>query len=402
MGYAAAGVTAAHTVAERGALDQSAVDIVDPSLPAHNIGAPPLFQIADTTQFADVTDPAFAGGADTSGTTDCTAALRAAADTDRPVFLPPGRYRFDGPAIDARSPRVVGSGQGATTVLLGRDTYFLESDRRWPQLLMQGIRFSGGLGHIRNTYTGVNVNDFFVVTDCVFTEYTGMSIANSSVDHPYWRVERNIFRAANCTSTIGVALSGLTDGSTISNNAFLANRVHLKVGRGGNNTYIYDNDFLRFLPYDGEPRVDVWFLPSPTDVNSGAGMVLTRCKFGNEGLAPKDWRIVYADPAGDHGPGVASWPAMGTESSGWIAGHTVANVLSNGIGDEALIPMIRSTTSKIVGGRYGPVTQAGNSGAPIMSTMHALAYPAENVFGPLMRASPTTFARQPLVVAGPG
>ncbi len=358
----------------------------------------PLYLSIDPSSYAVVTDEQFGGGADATGVDDSTGAFRAAAESGQPIYLPPGRYRFDGPALDLPSPRVVGAGQGATVVTLSPDTYFLDSDRRWPQLLLQGIRFKGGMGHVRNRSTDVNVNDLFVVTDCSFVDYSTASISTHSTDHPYWKIQRNIFQSSNCTSSVGVSLSGLTDGTTISDNEFLTNRIHIRLDRGGNNTYIYNNDFLRFRPYDGVPRIDVWFVPAPTDVNSGAGMVITRCKFGNEGLDARDFRIVYADESAADLVGGGRWPVLDQESGGWIAGHTVDSVLTNGIGDRSPIPLIRSTTSKIIGGHYGPITQAGNSGAPIMSSMRPLQYQSENTFGPLLRASYSIVPPMPLVV----
>lgn len=73
----------------------------------------------------------------------------------------------------------------------------------------------------------------------------GGPIADNSKDQPYWKIERNIFMANNYATSMGIALSGLTDASTIANNSFRANRVHIKLARGGNNTYVYDCDFLK-------------------------------------------------------------------------------------------------------------------------------------------------------------
>ena len=102
-----------------------------------------------------------------------------------------------------------------------------------------------------------------------------------------------------------------------------------------------------------------------------SGMVLTQCKFGNEFLEERDYRILYAD----EGPGRTNderWPRLDADSANWIGGHTVRDVLSAGIGDDALIPLVRSMTPYIVGSMYGPITQVGNSGAPIMSVRQPL------------------------------
>ena len=99
---------------------------------------------------------------------------------------------------------------------------------------------------MRNRFKKSNVTDYHTVSDCAFIDYSGASISTNSVDDPYWKIERNIFMGSNYRASMGVALSGLTDGTTIADNAFLANRVHVKLGRGGNNTYIHNCDFLRF------------------------------------------------------------------------------------------------------------------------------------------------------------
>ncbi|MBV9090018.1 MAG: hypothetical protein JO044_08970 [Mycobacteriaceae bacterium] len=351
-----------------------------------------------TLDYAVVTDQAFAGGADPLGKRDSSAAIHAAVASGKPVYLPPGAYIFLGPGIDHRAPFIVGAGQGATTVGLGPDTTFIDSNQMWTSLTLRGIRFSGGKGHIKNRFQAVNVTDYHSISDCAFMDYSGASISNNSLDQPYWKIERNIFRASNYAHSMGIALSGFTDGTTIANNAFLANRVHIKLGRGGNNTYIHNCDFLRFGPAEGFPRIDVWFTLSPTDEDCGSGMVITRCKFGNELLAEQDLRIVYADEtAGDAND--ERWPMLDVDSQNWIGGHTVNDVVNNGIGDSALIPLVRSMTPNIIGSAYGPVTQAGNSGAPILSSTHPLWNGGQsNRFGPLLRATTDTSPLPNLVV----
>ena len=142
----------------------------------------------------------------------------------------------------------------------------------------------------------------------------------------------------------------------------------------------------------------MWFTLSPDQVNLGAGMVLTRCKFGNEHLDERDYRIVYADEAA--GPtNDERWPRLDVDSPNWIGGHTVCNVAHIGIGDEALIPLVRSMTPNIVGSTYGPVTVAGNSGAPILSATQPLCNGGDsNYFGPLLRANSATSPLPDLVV----
>lgn len=354
--------------------------------------------VQPTIDYAVATDSKFAGGADPGGTRDSSSAIRAAVASGKPVYLPPGTYNFAGPGIDHDAPFIVGAGQGATTVALGPGTTFIDSNQMWTSLTLCGIRFNGGKGHVKNRFESVNVANYYVISDNAFINYSGASISNNAPDQPYWKIERNIFQASNFNSSMGVALSGLTDGTTIANNAFLANRVHVKVARGGNNTYIHNCDFLRFGPPQSFPRIDVWFTLSPDEVNCGSGMVLTQCKFGNEFLDKQDHRILYADE-GSGRTNDERWPNLDADSENWIGGHTVRDVLSAGIGDDALIPLVRSMTPNIVGSMYGPITQVGNSGAPIMSVTQPLWNKGQsNHFGPLLRATSDTSALPDLVV----
>jgi hypothetical protein len=352
-----------------------------------------------TIDYAVVTDPTFDGGADPLGQRDSSDAVRAAVASGKPVYIPPGAYIFSGPGIDHPAPFIVGAGQGHTTVVLGPDTTFIDSNQLWTHLTLRGIRFLGGAGHVRNRFKEINVTDYHTVSDCAFIDYSGASISTNSVDHPYWKIERNIFRGSNYRTSMGIALSGLTDSTTIADNAFLANRIHVKLARGGNNTHIHNCDFLRFGDPEGFPRIDVWFTLTPDDNNCGAGMVITRCKFGNEFLAEWDYKVLYADETEGHMIH-ERWPLLDHESPNWIGGHTVSSVLTNGIGDPAVyIPLVRSTTSNIVGSTYGPVTLAGNTGAPILSTIRPLRDGGHsNYVGPLLRASASTLPLPELVV----
>jgi hypothetical protein len=355
---------------------------------------------APVTGFADVTDPAYAGGADPTGHNDASDAFRAAVASNKPVYVPPGRYIYRGPGIDHQKPVLIGAGSGGgTTINLEGDSIFIDSDQLWVGLTLKDIRFNGGAGHVRNRFRGSNTTEYQVVSDCVFLNYTGASISNNSIDNPYWKIERNIFRANNYASSMGIALAGLTDGTSITDNSFQANRVHIKLGQGGNNAYIVNCDFLRYGAPQGQPRIDVWFTPAADVVNCGSGLVITRCKFGNENLAATDLRIVYADES-DGATNDQRWPQLGTQSLGWIGGHTVSSVFTNGIGDSVTIPLVRSTTSNIVGSTYGPVTLAGSGGAPILSTMRPLLNGGRsNYVGPLLRANAYTSPLPDLIVS---
>lgn len=318
----------------------------------------------DVSGMANVRDYGAVG----DGTTNDRQAFVDATATGRPVYVPEGIYRYGGAGLTGQGITIVGGGNFLTNVVLDAGTYFIDDNQEWFTFHLSGIRFANGAGHVRNRFTGTNVTNPNVVVDCAFVDYTTASISNESSDHPYWKIERNYFQAANDTVAIGVALSGLTDGSTIVDNEFTLNRVHVKLRRGGNNAYLARNDFVRFNAFVATPRIDVWFVPNnipPTFVNAGDGMVLTQCKFGNENLNAADYRILYAD----EGAGTFNGDRLPvlTASTGYIVGHTVRDVNQSDIG--GTIPLVYSTTPNVAGCAYGPVTQSGSIGAPLLASL---------------------------------
>ena len=141
-----------------------------------------------TIDYAVVTDPTFNGGADPLAQRDSSDALRAAVASGKPVYIPPGSYLFSGPGIDHSAPFIVGAGQGRTTIVLGADTTFIDSNQLWVSLTLRGIRFNEGVGHVRNRFEESNVTDYHTVSDCAFIDYNGASISTNSVDNPYWKI----------------------------------------------------------------------------------------------------------------------------------------------------------------------------------------------------------------------
>ena len=141
-----------------------------------------------TIDYAVVTDPIFNGGADPLGQRDSSDALRAAVASGKPVYIPPGGYIFFGPGIDHPAPFIVGAGQDRTTIALGPDTTFIDSNQLWVSLTLRGIRFNGGTGHVRNRFNEFNVTNYHTVTDCAFIEYSGASISTNSAIIPIGRL----------------------------------------------------------------------------------------------------------------------------------------------------------------------------------------------------------------------
>jgi hypothetical protein len=185
-----------------------------------------------------------------------------------------------------------------------------------------------------------------LVVDCDFYDYSGAAVSTESEDMPLWRIERCLFRSADQTLGIGVALNGLTDTNVIQRCEFQQNYVHVKLGHGGNNAYVANNDFLQYAtPVDGVRRTMVWIVPAPQVTNSGAGLVITDNKFGNENQGPSDLRIAYVDE-GDGEFFADRLPDYTADSRGFVTGHTIRGGLMNGA---ASLPVVYSTTPFIRG-----------------------------------------------------
>jgi len=318
-------------------------------------------------------------GADPTAGSDSSEAFAAAVATGRPVYVPAGAYWFNGDPLTGENLSITGAGNQLTTIGIGAGKWFVDDDQAWDTFRLSGIRFNAGAGIVRNTHSSGNVTGQHVVSDCAFIGYTGCAVSTDSTDWPYWKIERNIFQGS--ATSIGVALSGLTDGTSIVDNAFTTNRVHVKLRAGGNNAYLDRNDFLRFLPYVDTPRIDVWVVPNPSWANAGPGLVISRGKFGNENLNANDLRIVYADEGSGAYNG-ARMPVLDTASTGYITGHSVRDVLASGIGDTGVaIPLVFSTTPNVVGCQFGPYTLAGATGYPVIRYLDGSlgAAPASNV-----------------------
>lgn len=305
--------------------------------------------------WAVVTDALWAGGAVGDGDADDTRAVRAAAASGRTVFFPAGAYRgsFD---LDLPAPRLVGAGRHDVRILVADGHFLVDSDQSWSSTRVEHLTVAGGLGALRNRYTGTNVTQQHVVTDCDFVDYTGAAISTESADMPLWRVLRCTFRAADHTASIGVAFNGLTDVNAIQNCEFQSNSVHVKLAEGGNNAHLTHNDFLQYrTPEKGLRRAMVWVVPAREATNSGAGLVIADNKFGNENLGIGDLRIGYADEgAGEFtGERLPRWDA---DSEGFVTGHLLRGGLVSGGTSN---PIIYSTTPRVRGCAVTGVVLAG-------------------------------------------
>jgi hypothetical protein len=290
-------------------------------------------------------------GAVGNGVTDDTTAIEAAytaSGTSGCIFFPAGSYVYNGTGLNSASGnriRVYGAANGSTRILLGATSYFINYSALLPSMVVSELTFSGGKGAIRHTYSSANVAGYVLIQNCTFSNYTECAIATESEDFPYWHISDCYFSAANTTGTIGVALSGGTDQCTIDSCSFVQHRVHVKARRG-NNLHITNTDFLQFSSdTSGGPRAAVWVVPHSTTTNAGPGLTISRCKFGNEGLEPGDYRILYAADGTGTSTG-NKMPDLSADSTGYIMGHNIFENLF--VGTTAnLHPMIYSTTPNV-------------------------------------------------------
>lgn len=343
-------------------------------------------------------------GAVGDGLADDTAAFDAAwtASSGR-IYIPAGRYLYNGTALPyvGNRPMIHGAGRGKTTIVLGATSRLFDSASGLQTVDFRDFRTEGGAGVFRSTRTAAQVAGIYSFTDCEFTAYTECCIEGNSSDMPYWKIRGNVFDGANFTTTMGVALSGLTDGVVIESNEFLRNRVHVKLRRGGNNAHVVKNDFIRFGATGGQPRVDVWIVPSSSTTNSGAGFTATENKFGPENLHSADYRILYADElAGTFNGNM--WPNVVDASAGHITGHVVNGNMFGGVTGAAPAP-VTTMTPNVRDSVYGPVVLQGTLPADIL---HFNTLPVRgrlntnNVIGPIL--GEVTEAKAPVRSNDPG
>ena len=311
-------------------------------------------------------------GAIGDGVADDTAAFDAAwVASIGHIFVPAGKYKYNGTALPyvTDRPMIHGSGRGKTTIVLGSGGRLFDSGSGVQVVSFKNFRTEGGAGVFRSTRTSNQVAGLYIFTGCEFTGYTECCIEGNSSDMPYWKIKENIFDGANFTTTMGIAFSGLSDGNVVESNEFLRNRVHIKVRRGGNNAHILKNDFIRFGATQGQSRIDVWMVPSPGVINSGSGCTISENKFGPENMHSADYRILYADELAGATNG-SMWPNLTSESVGYISGHVVDKNTFGGVSGAAPAPVF-SLTQNVRDCVYGPVILQGSTPDDILHFKYA-------------------------------
>lgn len=296
-------------------------------------------------------------GAVGDGVTNDRDAFVAAVATGKAVYVPAGyTFYYDGAGLTGANIRIIGDGYSQSVIQLGTGRYLIDDSALWGSLYVDGIRVVNGAGAIRSTYTSTMVQVKFVVRDCYFLNYTAACISHNSSDAPNFQIEGNIFQGANVTTCVGVALKGLTDGAIIRANSFRQNKVHLKLGEGGNNAYVDQNDFIRYST--GTALVDIHIVPDVDGNNAGSGLVITPLnKFGNENISAGDFRIVYADELSGTYFG-DKLPDMSTNSTGYIRGHRIGGAFYGTSGTPQQ-PLVKSMAKRVFGSHYGNITIGG-------------------------------------------
>lgn len=327
---------------------------------------------------------------DPTGAQDSLNAFRAAAASGNPMVLPPGQYRVSQtPFTEQATPNVMSNfdleGCGnQSSVTLPANGFIMDSAAWFDTVRLKNMFIQNGGGSLRLKYASSTVSGRRIIEGNRFYQYTKAALSNESPDSPNWSIRDNEFWAANSVSTMGIAFNGWPDASSIVDNHFLLNRCHIKLGRGGPNAHIAFNDFLRFADNGGQPRVDLWIVPTDAslEVIAGDGIIVTGCKYGNEFLNSIDQRNVFADELAGQFVG-DRFPNLSNASGGFITGVTFHHCNHVGGGSSGPVPFIRSMTPNLRAIEASFITQTGNI-APLLSLKTKNGFnPAINIIGPI-------------------
>ena len=214
------------------------------------------------------------------------------------LYFPAGDYIYNGTGLTISTSttfRIIGDGRGSTRIQVADGYYLIDASSYINSMEIRDLHIEGGKGLFRNTYTNINVSGQHLVKDCFLSNYTACAIGHNSSDMPYWFIENNVFDGTQ-TST-AVALSGLANSTRIVGNAFLTNLYGIKLGKGGADVRVENNDFVHFENGGNSPNfTNIWIVPT-TSFAGQKGATIFNNKFGNENLSSGDYKILIADEA---------------------------------------------------------------------------------------------------------
>lgn len=222
------------------------------------------------------------------------------------LYFPCGYYIYNGSGLvipNGCSLVVEGDGDTATTIKIKNDTVLFSSSTLLKSLHIKGICFSGGKGVFNYNNTDSNIAAKYIIEENSFIGYTNTAIGSKSHDMPYWTIRNNYFRGGSSLTSIGLAMPGDCAGTSIENNYFTNNKVHIKLSDGGRGIILDGNDFVRYTRDRSHNVHDIWFVPTygagnrVSNRRQGIKCVLRANKFGGENVLEGDKRIIIANDA---------------------------------------------------------------------------------------------------------
>lgn len=285
----------------------------------------------------------------------------------------------------AQEVTIIGEGAGATTLTIADDKWLIDSAKSLTKLHLQDLTIQGGKGTLRHNFRSANVLGIVRVINVNFIEYTVCALGTRSTNFPYWKVVGSWFRGS-ADQSIGVAHPGDAAGSALLSCVFDRNRYHLKLGLGGLGWAITNSSFFRVDAYDGTPRVDVWIVPSSALGSAGQDFVVMGCKFGNEELDAADYRFLFADEAATV-TDFLDTPHVDSASVGYVANHQVVHNTVSWRDGTADVPLVYSTTDRLIDNRYAPNELLGDDFTHVLTLFDGASSSADrtvftNVWGP--------------------
>ena len=224
------------------------------------------------------------------------------------IFLSPGTYVLDkGIKIGAGQSAdldglILRAVPGTVRIIVAPDvdaiTIFGAANKN---IHIEGITFYGGRRHVRLPGNGTTTNVRKVIRDCSFVAYSLSAISCEQSDSPHWEIQGNTFLAAEgAEGSVGIALGGLLDNSSIIRNRFFRNWIDIIIdgdsglGVSGSIT-IENNDFVHFGNLINK-RSNIWIIPADksTGSNSGYGSSISNNKFGGENYDSGWSRVLVA------------------------------------------------------------------------------------------------------------